>query len=611
MREFLKRRGAPLWLVISLIMMLVSAVGASVVQTAGGSVVVKDMYWETPSGLSQSALLFKPDTATADNPAPAVVVSHGMYNHREMQDVVYTELARRGYVVIAIDMYGHGKSQAVTAEERDGAQATGMYDAVELVAALPYVDADRIGVTGHSYGGRSANWSVEIDNEKDDPLIAAVLLQAADAIYADADTGEFENLYGSRDVGIVQSEYDEFFFRTTAEDGTTTLPRDFLTTANAQSFLNFGIDPSTGGEEREQGVVYTEDIDGTSAIRVIYSHAEIHPWVHFAASTAQDAVEFFEQALGAPNPIPSTNQVWQIKTAFNTLGLVGYFVFLVALTGVLLRTRLFSSQKNQVAAAPAIQGRSAKWWLWGGLVASAIFSGVTYIWLYPIVSSWQPGFRTQYPPLFVGTWSAVNGLFAVLVMWLAYRAQVKAGAVPATGAGLRISWRKLGNTLLLAAVVVFSAVLITFLVDYFFKTDFRIWTLAVKAFAVQNVSMFWLYLPLFAIYFVANAVAFSVFDRFTFFGKEWVNTAMLGLMNALPMIVILIIQYGTFFITGEMNPLIGAMPGIWAFNISVILFVTVVVGRKIYRMTANPYLAGLINAAIITLINVTTTQQLS
>lgn len=611
MRGFAKKRGAPFWLVISLVLMLVSAIGASTVQTAGGSVTVKDMYWETPSGLSQSALLFKPDTATADNPAPAVVVSHGMYNHREMQDVVYTELARRGYVVIAIDMYGHGKSQNVTAEERDGSQGTGMYDAVELAAALPYVDADRIGVTGHSYGGRSANWSVQIDNEKDDPLIAAVLLQAADAIYTNADTGAYENIYGSRDVGIVQSEYDEFFFRTTNEDGTTTLPRDFLTTANAQSFLNFGIDPSTGSDEREQGVVYTEEVDGTEAMRVIYSHAEIHPWVHFAASTAQDAVEFFEQALGAPNPISSTNQVWQIKTAFNTLGLVGYFMFLVALTGVLLRTQLFASQRHQVATATALPNKASKLYLWGGLLLSAIFSGVTYLWLYPIVSSWQPGFRTQYPPLFVGTWSAVNGVFAVLVLWISYRAQQKAGAVPTPGPGLRISWRKLGNTLLLAAVVVFSAVLITFLVDYFFKTDFRIWTLAVKAFAVQNVSMFWIYLPLFAIYFIANSVAFNVFDRFTFFGKEWANTAILGLMNALPAIVIIIIQYGTFFITGEMNSMIGAMPGIWAFNIAVILFVTVVIGRKIYRMTANPYLAGLINAAVITLINVTTTQQLS
>lgn len=606
-----KKRGARFWLIVTLALMLVSAIGASAVQTSGGSVTVKDMYWETPSGLSQSALLFKPEAATADNPAPVIIVSHGMYNHREMQDVVYTELARRGYVVIAIDMYGHGKSQTVTAEERDASQGTGMYDAVELAASLPYVDADKIGVTGHSFGGRSANWSVQIDNESDEPLISAVLLQAADAIYTDEESGDFVNIYGSRDVGIIQSEYDEFFFRTTNADGTTTVPREFLPTSNAQSFLNFGIDPSTSGETREQSVIYTQEVDGVNSMRVIYSHAAIHPWVHFAAFTASDAADFFDQALGAPNPISGDNQVWQWKTAFNTVGLVGYFIFLVAMTGVLLNTRLFASQRQSVAVASSMSNRRASLSLWIGLIVSAVFAGVTYLWLYPIVSSWQPGFRTQYPPLFVGVWSAVNGLFTILVLWGMHRIQARNGAVPVIGMGLRISWRKLGNTVLLAAIVFLSAVSITFVIDYFFKTDFRIWTLAVKAFSVQNVSMLLLFLPLFAIYFIANSVAFNVFDRFTFFGKEWVNTAVLALVNALPGIVILVIQYGTFFATGEMNPLIEAMPGIWMFNISVILFVTVIIARKIYRMTANPYLAGLINAAVITLINVTTTQQLS
>ena len=36
-------------------------------------------------------LLLVPETATAENPAPAIVVSHGWYNSREMQDLNYVE----------------------------------------------------------------------------------------------------------------------------------------------------------------------------------------------------------------------------------------------------------------------------------------------------------------------------------------------------------------------------------------------------------------------------------------------------------------------------------------------------------------------------------------
>ena len=40
-----------------------------------------------------------------DNPAPAIVTSHGYLNNKEMQDLNYVELARRGFVVFAIKLY--------------------------------------------------------------------------------------------------------------------------------------------------------------------------------------------------------------------------------------------------------------------------------------------------------------------------------------------------------------------------------------------------------------------------------------------------------------------------------------------------------------------------
>ena len=96
------------------------------------------------------------NNATAKTPAPAIVTSHGWYNNREMQDMNFVEYARRGYVVMSIDMYGHGNSDTLYTPEI-APHATGMTDAVKLMAALPYVDKTKIGITGHSNGARAAN----------------------------------------------------------------------------------------------------------------------------------------------------------------------------------------------------------------------------------------------------------------------------------------------------------------------------------------------------------------------------------------------------------------------------------------------------------------------
>ena len=100
-------------LIISVLVCLLSSIGASLFQTNFGQVEYHDMTFVTESGHELDALLLVPETATVDNPAPAIVVSHGWYNNREMQDLNYVEYARRGYVVLAISMYGHGDSEAL------------------------------------------------------------------------------------------------------------------------------------------------------------------------------------------------------------------------------------------------------------------------------------------------------------------------------------------------------------------------------------------------------------------------------------------------------------------------------------------------------------------
>ena len=612
MRDKLFKRNG-FWLILSLALMLVSAIGASVVQTNAGQVTVKDLRWETSNGQLMSALLFKPAGATVDNKAPAIVVSHGWWNNREMQDANYVELARRGYVVLSIDMYGHGNSDYLNYADL-AANGTGMYDAVKLIADLPYVDTDKIGVSGHSNGARAANFSVAIDNAAEKQLISAVLLVDNDGVYTDAaNDNAYFNMYGTRDTGIVADQYDEFFFRSYSAEGVAiTPPREYIGTPNAQSFLNYGADPSTlTGDKRDNDTVYTDGEGG--AMRVVYTPAQTHPWGTISSTTVGDQVAFFEQAFGAPTPMAPGAQVWQVKEIFTTIGLIGFGIFLLAFARYLLTFRSFAGLAAAPVEAVALRGRGANGWFWGGLVVSALFSGLSYVWLSQqafmagIAFNLVESIFTQGAVFFIAVWAAVNGVFALIVMTLSYLLFGRKNGASLRGNGVLPGWRTVLHSLGLAAVVVAAAYLIVFVLDFFFKTDFRLWVIAVKAFTPDKLWIGLLYVPFFLVYFVANSVAINGFNRFAVRGKEWINTAILAIVNSLAPIILVVAQYTTFANTGELIPGFGGIFSIWLFPVIVILAVTAVISRKIYRATNNPYIGGFISALVVTLISVTNT----
>ncbi len=598
------------WLTVALILCVVSMIGANFVQTNGGTVTVKDLQWETPSGKSMSALLFVPSNATAKNPAPGIVASHGWYNNREMQDMNFVEYARRGYVVMSIDMYGHGNSDVLYTSEIS-TRATGMTDAVELMASLPYVDKTKIGVTGHSNGARAANYAVDDDNKKDSPLIASVLLVANDPTYVDANKNYY-NKYGSRDVGVVASQFDEFFFRVTQADGTKSAPGAYINQSTAQSFLNFGIDPAKG-EVRTSSVLYKQVVDGQEAIRTIFTPYEIHPWNTVSSKVATFSIDYFEATLGAPNPIPSTNQVWGWKEMFNILGLVGFAMFVLAFAKVLLETSYFSTLKSGevVVAQPAPTG-NARIWFWFSLALSAFVSGYSYLILPAIVNT--PGFRPpvflQSPVFFIGVWAVVNGLLALVLMligWFFFGGK----AVSLKERGVTLNLQKLWKTIILSLAVVAGAFLIVFVADYLFKVDFRLWVIPVKAFMPDKFGIILMYLPFFLVFYVLHSVAVNSFN-YVKQGKEWVNVAVLALFTTLGALVYVVLQYTTFFTTGKswtevMNPAISNIYGIWLFPILIYFPLAVILDRKLYKVTKNPYLGGIIFAMIMTIIACTNT----
>lgn len=600
------------WLALSIIVCLVSAMAAGLVQSAGGAVTVKTLSIETASGRSLSAILLKPVAATAASKRPAIVLAHGWWNNKEMQDANYVELARRGYVVMSIDMYGHGNSDAMPIGQ-EAVAATGMYDAVKTVAALPYVDTAKIGVSGHSNGARAANYAVGLDNAAQSPLISAVYLVDNDPIYADPKTGKYVNYYGSRDVGVQADQYDEFFFRQYNKSGQAiTPPRDYINTPNAQSFLNFGADPNPGAA-RKSYTTYSQTVSGVQAIREVDNPAQTHPWGPESKQEVTSVLTFFNKALGTPNPIAPGSQVWQWKSLFNLIGLVALAVFLTTFAKALVGTRAFASVRSVPPVSVEGRDRRGLVWFWGALLVGALVSGISYWFIQANAALGAisfvpvPPFNPQGAVFFIGLWAAVNGIVAIIVMVVAWRLYGRKNQWSLKELGVLPGWRNFGLQVLIGLIAVAAAYGIVFLVGGLFNTDYRYWVIAIKPFTTDKLWDALIYLPLFAIYFFANSVAVNSFNRFRLGRHEWINTAVLAVAASAAPLVLVIWQYSTFFVTGNLVPGFNGIDSIWLFPPILLLAVAPVISRKIFRVSNSPYIGGTIMAAMVTLMSVTNT----
>ncbi len=595
----MRKKSAKFWVCIALIICLISSVGAAIFQTDFGGTEYHDLSFVTESGHTLDALLLVPKSVSSENKAPAIVVSHGWFNNREMQDLNYVEYARRGYVVMAISMYGHGDSQVIESNTwwDDSNNANGLYDAVKYVASLPYVDASRIGVTGHSNGALACREAVLQDYEG---LIASALLVSNDAVYTD-ENGNYYNMFGSRDAAIVACQYDEFFHRV---DGLP--PREYIHQATAQSFLNFGADPAEA-ETRSADVFYTQTNEGEETIRAIHNPPITHPWAHFSTGVVAFSLDFFDASLGAPKAMDSKNQIWPVKAAFNALGIIGFFMFTVFAAISMLDLPFFAELKaaNPVLPRPAFAGKAKRSYFTKQIIA-ALFSIVAYLVAFVIgYILWQSKFWNQGASRIIGLWSVFCGLFAV---WM-FRIGRKKNPIDKFDRGVKITWRKLWKSLVLALATVCAAFGIVYLSDYLFLTDYRLWCFAtIRAFSPDHIGMLLRFVPFWLVYYIATSVAGNCYN-FTAIGKNGRGSVIWNMFFLfLGPAIMIAVQYIKFFISGYMvlDPISGIM-GIWLFPIAVILPLSGWVSHKIYMKTNNPYIGGIIMGFIACILTVTNT----
>jgi len=300
--------------------------------------------------------------------------------------------------------------------------------------------------------------------------------------------------------------------------------------------------------------------------------------------------------------------VWQLKEFFNFLGLIGVVIFIISFTCLMVITPLFASLRSMTEVAPRPMLKGGKKFFYGSLILGAAFGTIIY---FPVLGHCNSFTFTR--EIFqqsmmwgVSLWALLCALFSILSMIVCYFALWKKQGIDTAELGLRISGKKLLKTLVLALIVVVVTYGLVFFADYFFKTDFRIWVIGMKAFESRIVWMSLLpYMLFFTAWYVASSVAVNSFNYVQIGNKKWLNTLVVTVFGAIPPMILLLLQYGTFKVTGFM--FLNAEPYNMAtmplFGILLYLPVSTFISRKIYIKTNNPYLPGIINGIIITLLS--------
>lgn len=659
---FAKNKVAVIFLIVCILVIFLSSFIASAIQSNGWSIEVTDLRDAENEGTAisltgeeteingrvVSGILFKPKDATADNPLPAVVLTHGYLNNREMQLQNAIELARRGFVVLTVDREGHGNYE--NSGDQSAMMATsGLYDSVKYLYNMDYVDKDKIGISGHSMGGMTTAMTLMQDMQLG--LVSAGLIQAWSTFWgAGADV----------DVGMLKAQDDEFFFTTNeGEDGT--ISREYLSTQAAKTFIgntelegdvvsgaiyvNGQAVETTGGQETE------------GAFRVVYEIPGVHPQNHCSVEGANAVVNFFYNAFGTPNGyeyISEGNQVWWVKEAFSLIGMIGFFALIFPLVSLLLTTPVFRSlrvAKQQVVEETVVvtdetgaeqtmvcqklvwdganiplqpkplKGVQKNISYWLAAIGIMLFSGFS---IHSICteygSKWFP--NTQLYPQdttnWVAMWAVCSALFSlavILFFWLAntvvnkirygdnyleYQENPFAAGKIATGLG------GLLKTFVLALLVLGILMAVLYTNWAIWTVDFRIWTLAIKVFDMGVLlPTIVRYGVFFGIFFIVSALFNETYRASNI--PEWASTLINVFFNFFGVLLVIAIQYGEFTSTGVMWQPDMNLGYIVLFPMVPILAIATVISRRMTAKTGNMWLGAFINTLLFTLITCSNT----
>ena len=635
---------------------------ANIIQTDNGKVEITE---GTISGVSWNGFeakdvyfrLYKPQTATAANKAPAVLLLHGYQNDNQTCAFYAVELARRGYVVMAIDEYGHGKTTNTSLIDRgyvnhkvtvnfgtdseeagtfvstsgpiryrvmmnfsnlsffnekyttddDGNKLTdssaGGVLAYAVLGSYDFVDNQKMAISGHSMGTWSS-WTVAAAYSGSEIEPKATVLQCGELFTGDAyDQG----IYHFNNVLLLQAKWDEFsYFR----DYKNVVNDDLLKSPIRTEFLGVGAD------EAAWNTTFGHFEDGTARrIELLYTNHRLT--THHSDGLAT-AIDWFDAATGYTSPIKSTDQVAMIKEVLGLVAMLAAIASMIPLMELLL---LLPFLKGAAQPLPSVEkAKTNKKW-WKGAVITMLIAASTYPFMTQLGHGLLPLPETNIFRMTIGNGFLSWYLLLIVIMLVMtivsqVRGKKKGTAQSYHDMGIgtaanpdKFGWGLLARSLVLMVLMLGFMYLLVAICTLAFKLDFRfIWPF----FATYNLTrfgQFFVYFPVFALFFILNnskimasaRTAATYESGFKGFIKTWWRIAM---MMAGGIVILVLIEYIPFFANiGPGADLLFSSTFGGPFMSLLIVFlpqvlVFSVLGTYIYRRTGNAFQSALVIAGL-------------
>ena len=597
-------------LLISLLVVLFASLVASFIQNSGGRVHVQDIKIPTHNGQWVVADLYKPRSATSKNPAPMVVVVPGFQRSKEALSNVAIELSRRGIVAILIDPYAQGFSSASMSRVAATTEGYGMFAVVEYAAGTPnlnYIDKTRIGATGHSAGGnaaiRGASYFGRQAIETGQPsklhsvFVSGYVLSLSEEVLRDVRSN----------VGVSYAFYDEGAYRNELKNG------DMRHAPEALRVVNSGLAASGKSiGEVEIGRYYGNRDDRT--LRVVHNEMILHPFQPYITEATANQIEYFERVFELESGLSSDDQVWYWKELLGLVSLIAALVAVVPMGRLLLEIPYFRALVHPVPPAlprPSGKGRTLFWLMF---VTGALIACFTYIpmaelsqKLFVAASSrQQTWFFPQRMNNAVMLWALLNGSVGYLMFWLSYRFFGKKNGVQPQVWGAGTSRSELFRTFILAMALFVFFFLLLFTIYYFLHVDYRFLFMGVRTFQPPLLVLLAMYVPFFFVFLLSNSLRINGAMRFE--GQaEWKSMLVGGFANSLGLMLIVVIQYLTFALTGTVYWTDGWLYVNLLFAVVPMMFVLPYFNRYFFRMTGRIYLGPMTTGLIFIMILISNT----
>ena len=594
---------------VALLVLVLSCWLASQIQTAGGSIQVDSIKIPTQNGQWVVADLFKPRSATADSPAPLIVVIPGFQRSKEALSNIAIELARRGFVAASIDPYAQGSSSASLSRIAATTEGYGMFALVDYAASsanLNYIDRSRIGATGHSAGGNAAIRGANFfGREAARTGLPSKLHSVYVSGYVLTLTDEVLNEVRSN-VGVAYALYDEGAYRNEFENG------DMRTAPEALRAVNSGLPGYKAISEVELGRYYGDEYERT--LRVVHNERILHPFQPYMAEAIANQIEFFEKVFDFQGPLDPYDQVWQWRELLGVIALIAALIAVVPAGQLLLQSARFRSLVHDIPQPlpkPAGRGRAI---FWTTFSIGAIVASVTYIPMAELSQKLFVAASTRQLTWFfpqrmnnaVMLWAVLNGTVGYLMFWLSYRYFGRKNGITPAFWGTSTSATELGKTLLLAVFLFTFFFLTLFAIYYFLHVDYRFLFMGVRPFQPELLLLLAMYVPFFFVFFLSNSLRMNAAMRFA--GQpEWRSLLLGGIGNSLGLLLIVVVQYVTFAVTGTVFWTDGWLYVNLLFGVVPMMFVLPYFNRFFFRMTGRIYLGPMVTALIFVMILISNT----